>query len=153
MNTAVFNGDVLNAAPVVIPPTGLTLVVSSLRFRLGDTITVSFQAPETPASVPVMTVTGPGLSYSAQVPLSSWPLSFSARFRAPAGTTLGTLSVSVSFSAVTGTAYTGTASLGLVGGGDSGGRVISVHSVGQPSSKILAHLDSGRLVMGSNPTL
>jgi hypothetical protein len=53
-----------------------------------------------------------------------------------------------------GVAYSASGSFDVVAGGDSGGRVMSLHSVDRPEARgLIAQVSSGRLVLGSNPTL
>lgn len=130
--------------------------VLPLRARQGDLISVHFAAAETPAVSPVITVKNGlgGTVFSFLAALSSKPLNFARYFRMSFGAALGTYSVSVAFTGLTGNKYVGVGSFTLVGGGDNGGAVVSMFVSERPEgSKMIAQLDSGRLVQGDNPHL
>lgn len=121
------------------------------RFRAGEWVTIEVaggtdavpegryftSAPDAPAIVFSPTRSG----------------AFRARIRVAGFPGLGTFVVEVS-RAVAGVTSRTRHSFTIVGGGDSGGRVVSLASAERPGGpRVLAHLDSGLMVQGNSPRI
>jgi hypothetical protein len=120
------------------------------RFRPGDVVPLAFSLAARPDYNPIASVTPSG---AAANPFSRdginflWPLLLDGRF------TFGTFIVTCSYS-IGGISGITQSSFEVVPGGDVGGRVISLFSYERPKRKyVLAQLQAGSLVQGSNPHL
>ena len=121
------------------------------RYRVGETIVISVAggADYAPVGRFVPSVSGQG-------PILFSPTRagrFEARLRVAGLPSLGTFVVEVS-RVTGGVASSDHYRFTAVGGGDSGGRVVSLVAVDRPGgSRVLAHLDSGLLVQGNSPRI
>jgi hypothetical protein len=117
------------------------------RFRLGDVVPISF-AIANPDSYPEARIAAPYLlvhPYSTDGMNFLWPLLIDSDF------SLGVFVVTCSYS-IGGISGSTNVSFDVVAGGDPGSRVISLFSYERPESRyVLAQLQAGSLVQGSNP--
>jgi hypothetical protein len=134
------------------------------RFQAGQVVTVgvttldSGGSPATPDAAPAATVKDPGGNtvWSGKLPMAPGaypPTAFALPVFVGVGYSLGTYTVSYTWAVG---AFNGTASdtFTVIGGGDVGGRVISLYAYGRPEARfVVAQLSSGNTIQGRNPRL
>lgn len=135
------------------------------RYQLGQWVTLGTVVmdgsgkPVVPAAAPVASITGPQ-GFSMTLPMAALPEAVSSY---PVGTAFGSLLFldssfifgifGVRYS-VSGQSIADPDSFTIIGGGDPGGRVISMHAYDRPEATyVIAQLDSGLIVQGKNPRL
>lgn len=131
------------------------------RFQLGQSVPLLVQPVDDggfhypPDAAPVATIVGPGGDTidSVKLPMVSDDLNFGRRYFLGFGLALGTYQVAYSY-VVAGVESTSQGSFDLIGGGDPGGRVISMFAYERPEGRyVVAQLSGGLIAQGKNPTL
>lgn len=131
------------------------------RFQPGQVVTIGVATvdgsdnPVAPLAAPVATVTNSSsdVVFSGKIAMNLDTMHFALPIFLGILYPLGTYTVSYTWSAV---GFSGSASdtFEVIGGGDIGGRVISIYAYVQPQAQyVIAQLSSGNIVQGRNPRL
>ncbi len=124
------------------------------RFQRGDKVRISVETGSTPDDAPVATIAGPGgFEAVLQVPIDGSTARFARRVFLGLDFALGSYLVTHQY-AISGEPRSHEQAFELVPGGDSGGDVISMHTLDRPEGRhVVAQLSGGLLVQGRNPKL
>jgi hypothetical protein len=123
------------------------------RIRRGDKLRLKFILPGVPDTNPIVSMSRLGSTVEAFPMYSTDGITFFADLMPGAGYQLGIFTVTCSYS-IAGQAGSQRGSIEIVGGGDTGGSVISMYSYQRPEANyVLAQLGNGALVQGRNPHL
>lgn len=127
------------------------------RLQRGDTLMLMWDIGESPDDAPVATVRDSDDEVIAQIAMvstTSAGTAFTARIRIGQGFSVGSFRVQTA-GVFGGVASDGPAfSFDVIGGGDSGGAIISMFvSVRPEATYVVGQLDSGRLAVAKNPRI
>jgi hypothetical protein len=127
------------------------------RFRRGDRVVLDVTLPAVPDGPPVAVVLTPDSQVMGAyfLPIADGThIRFALPLRVDRRYGLGTYRVSYQFQVGGEPGAVRDAEFSVIPGGDPGGEVIALYAVDRPEARlVLAHLDSGRLVVGRNPSI
>ena len=124
------------------------------RFQQGQNVTIGVSTTAAPDAAPIATIkdSSGDTIWSGGIALVA-ANTFSLSIFIGVVFSLGTFTVTYSW-AIKGVAGTATDTFDVIGGGDPGGKVVSMYSYVRPDATyVVAQLSSGNTVQGRNPRL